>query len=88
MDGKGVLDIEVEKKEKSIAVRITDSGKGIPPEIKDRIFEPFFTTKPAGEGTGLGLDIVSQIINKHDGEITVNSIPGKTTFEIVIPILN
>jgi signal transduction histidine kinase len=88
MDGKGTLDIEVKKKADKIAVSITDSGKGIPPEIKDRIFEPFFTTKPAGEGTGLGLDIVSQIITKHDGEIIVQSNPGKTTFEIIIPILN
>ncbi len=48
---------------------MTDSGTGIPEEIKDRIFEPFFTTKPRGEGSGLGLDIVRKVIEKHQGHI-------------------
>lgn len=87
MDNNGVIDIEVGVNAgKDIFVRITDSGKGIPPEILPRIFEPFFTTKPAGEGSGLGLDIVNQIISKHAGKITVQSVPGKTTFEIQLPI--
>ncbi len=89
MDNHGVIDIDVATNNKNqIVVRITDSGKGIPPEILPRIFEPFFTTKPAGEGSGLGLDIVKQIIGKHSGEISVQSVPGKTTFEITIPIQN
>ena len=87
MDNHGTIDIEIRPTDnKQILVRITDSGKGIPPEILPRIFEPFFTTKPAGEGSGLGLDIVKQIIAKHAGEITVESVPGKTTFQIIIPV--
>jgi len=58
MEGRGILDIAVSLENGRIAVRITDSGGGIPDEIKARIFEPFFTTKPPGEGSGLGLDIV------------------------------
>ncbi|MBD3306371.1 PAS domain S-box protein, partial [candidate division KSB3 bacterium] len=69
----------------AVWVAITDSGRGIPPEIRNRIFEPFFTTKPPGEGSGLGLDIVKKIIEKHHGEISVESIPGKTTFRVVLP---
>ena len=45
-------------------------------EVKARIFEPFFTTKPLGAGTGLGLDIVRQIVDKHNGSIHVDSQPG------------
>jgi signal transduction histidine kinase len=70
-----------------VVVQITDSGCGIPEEIKHQIFEPFFTTKPAGEGSGLGLNIVKKIIEKHQGKINVKSCPGRTTFSILLPIL-
>lgn len=69
-----------------VVVQITDSGPGIPEEIQDRIFEPFFTTKAAGEGSGLGLDIVRKIVEKHQGVIAVESQPGKTTFSVLLPI--
>lgn len=86
MEYKGVLEIEVSADEKYVDVKITDSGKGIPQDIKAKIFEPFFTTKRQGEGTGLGLDIVKKIITKHKGEINVESVPGRTTFGIRLPI--
>lgn len=82
MDNKGTLAIDVMQEGGFAKVRITDTGKGIPQEIKSRIFEPFFTTKPPGEGNGLGLDIVRKIVKKHQGEIEVDSVPGKTTFTV------
>lgn len=86
MELRGVLTVDAREENGSLYVRITDSGKGIPPEIMSRIFQPFFTTKPPGEGNGLGLDIVKKIIDKHEGKIEVESIPGKTTFTVSIPI--
>lgn len=66
-------------------IRILDNGKGIPVEIKSRIFEPFYTTKSSG--TGLGLSICKKIIEQHKGSIKlISSEPGKTIFEIVLPI--
>ena len=88
MDNKGDLKIEVAQENEHIVVSITDSGKGIPPEIKDKIFQPFFTTKGAGEGSGLGLDIVCKIIDKHQGKIDVESEPGCTTFRVLLPTIN
>ena len=65
----------------------TDTGCGIPPEIRDKIFEPFFTTKPPGKGTGLGLSIVYGVIQRHGGTITADSPPGGgTTFTIRLPL--
>ncbi|MBZ8180261.1 ATP-binding sensor histidine kinase [Oscillatoria salina] len=86
MNNKGELEINVFQENQQVVVQITDSGSGIPPEIKQRIFEPFFTTKPAGEGSGLGLDIVRKIIEKHQGKIEVESEPGRTTFSVRLPI--
>jgi signal transduction histidine kinase len=68
-------------------VSITDSGKGIPDEIKEKIFNPFFTTKPPGEGSGLGLDIVKKILEKHQGSITFDSVPGQTKFTVSLPMI-
>jgi signal transduction histidine kinase len=85
MEGKGRLTISVEETDKNVKVTFADTGKGIPVDIKDRIFEPFFTTKPQGEGSGLGLDIVRKIIEKHGGSVDFESRPGKTKFVIEIP---
>ena len=87
MTEKGNLEIITEGKSDRIAIRVIDSGKGIPPEIKSRIFEPFFTTKSVGEGSGLGLDNVRRIVeNRHRGSITVDSEPGRTCFNICLPV--
>jgi PAS domain S-box-containing protein len=71
-----------------IAIRITDTGPGIPPDVQARIFDPFFTTKPVGKGTGMGLAISYRIVvEKHCGQLTCKTIPGvKTEFTIAIPI--
>ncbi len=99
MHGKGRLEIAVTTVEthavethgraslqSGILVEISVSGAGIPDEVKDRIFEPFFTTKPAGEGSGLGLDICKKIIEKHQGNIEFDSQPGRTTFRVFLPL--
>jgi signal transduction histidine kinase len=67
-----------------VLVRIVDNGPGIPADIRDRIFDPFFTTKPMGLGTGLGLDIVRRLVRHNDGEIGVESRPGRTEFRVLL----
>ncbi|MFG1784050.1 ATP-binding protein [Rhodococcus oryzae] len=86
MDGRGTLTIRTHRDGDCLAVAISDTGPGIPDEARDRIFEPFFTTKPVGEGTGLGLDISWRIVNKHRGDIRVESRPGHTEFVVRIPL--
>ncbi len=88
MNNQATLIIDAKTKYDIFKISITDSGTGIPPEIKNKIFEPFFTTKPPGEGSGLGLDIVQKIIDKHQGKIEVESVPGETTFTVFLPIHN
>lgn len=84
---KKLLTIKTYRDGEFVRIMIIDSGKGIPSDIIDKIFDPFFTTKGVGEGTGLGLDVVKRIINQHNGEIKVKSVPGNTEFEICIPIV-
>jgi signal transduction histidine kinase len=68
-------------------VEITDDGPGIPPEIRDRVFDSFFTTKDVGQGTGLGLATARQIVvDGHDGSLSVDSEPGRTTFHVSLPL--
>lgn len=67
-------------------MKIIDNGAGIPKENLSRIFDPFFTTKKMGEGTGIGLDTVNRIVKHHNGEIKVDSVPGRTEFAVCIPI--
>ncbi|MGG6263623.1 ATP-binding protein [Leptolyngbya sp. AN03gr2] len=86
MDYQGQLTIAVHSEMDQIRVEITDTGAGIPPEIQARIFSPFFTTKPMGEGNGLGLSIVQQVIDKHHGSIDFESKPGLTMFIVLLPI--
>ncbi len=69
-----------------VVVRVIDNGTGIPAKIRERIFDPFFTTKPVGQGTGLGLDIVRRLVRHNDGEIAVESQPGRTEFRVVLPL--
>ena len=71
-----------------VLVEIGDTGPGVPEEIRSRIFEPFFTTKAFGEGTGLGLDISWRIVvNKHHGDIQLESVPGDTRFKVWLPLV-
>jgi len=87
MNGKGTLTIRTALDRDQLLVEFADTGPGVPPEIKERIFEPFFTTKPVGEGTGLGLDISWRIVvNKHHGDLRVESAPGDTRFRVWLPL--
>jgi len=85
MTYQGTLELEVTAHSNQVFIKITDSGKGIPLEMQEKIFDPFFTTKPSGEGSGLGLNIAKKIIDKHGGAIAVESIPGRTTFTVILP---
>jgi signal transduction histidine kinase len=88
MEGEGTLTIRTARDNDFMLVEICDTGPGVPAEIQARIFEPFFTTKPVGEGTGLGLDISWRIVvNKHHGDLRVESVPGDTRFQVRLPLI-
>ena len=87
VDKNGELTIETSCDNKNVKVKIIDSGSGIPKEIISKIFDPFFTTKKMGEGTGIGLDTVNRIVKHHNGEIKVDSVPGRTEFAVCIPVV-
>jgi signal transduction histidine kinase len=87
-DEKGKIWIKTRKEDGWIKVQITDNGVGISKKDTEKMFDPFYTTKGIGKGTGLGLSIVSGIIKKHNGRISADSMPGKTTFTVSLPINN
>lgn len=76
----------LEEGKQILSVVVYDTGPGIPISIQEKIFDPFFTTKAAGEGSGLGLHITSQIIEKHDGRLELESRPGYTEFRVFLPL--
>jgi signal transduction histidine kinase len=82
----GHVELSARREGKVIVVRVIDDGKGIPNDIVNRIFDPFFTTKPVGKGTGLGLDIVRRLVQRNNGQIEVESRPGRTEFRVYIPV--
>ena len=86
MQHKGTLSLKIDRDGDAAVVSIGDSGCGIAEDIRERIFDAFFTTKPAGEGSGLGLDIVRKIVDKHGGHIRVQSEVGRgSTFSVYLP---
>jgi signal transduction histidine kinase len=83
----GVIQIKTELFDDVIQIEIEDDGVGMDEKEISKIFDTFYTTKPVGEGTGLGLPIVRDIITRHGGEISVRSVLGEgTCFEIRLPI--
>jgi signal transduction histidine kinase len=85
--GEGTLTVRTALDHDRLLVEFRDTGPGVPPEIRGRIYDPFFTTKPVGEGTGLGLDISWRIVvNKHHGTLQVESEPGDTRFQVLLPL--
>jgi signal transduction histidine kinase len=87
MDGEGELTLRTHHDDRWVIVEVEDSGAGIPEEILPNVFDPFVTTKEPGSGTGLGLNISHNIVvQKHQGRMDVASEPGRTRFEVRIPI--
>ena len=87
MDYRGTLALGLVRDGEHVRVSVGDTGCGIAPALRERIFDAFFTTKPAGEGTGLGLDIVRRIVQRHGGTIELESDMGRgSTFTVVLPI--
>ena len=74
---------------RSVKIKVTDNGNGIPQKVLDKIFQPFFTTKPTGQGTGLGLSLSYDIVTKgHGGELKVETKEGEgSIFIIQLPII-
>jgi len=89
IDGEGEISLSayIDRAAEEAVIEIADTGTGIPEEIKDRLFDPFYTTKEEGQGTGLGLSIAYGIIQKHNGEIVVESEVGRgASFFIHLPL--
>ncbi len=87
MDGVGVLTLTTTADGDHVVVTVADSGAGMRPEVIERAFDTFFTTKEVGKGTGLGLSICRRIVvERHGGDISVESEPGRTAFRIALPV--
>ncbi len=80
----GWVDVRATTSNARVVVEVTDSGKGVPPELRERIFEPFFTTKAPGVGTGLGLPLARTIIHKHGGVLEIRERDGRVAFVIEV----
>jgi PAS domain S-box-containing protein len=89
MEGKGRLAIgaRYEREREMFVIKVSDTGPGIPENLRDKIFDIFFTTKPVGKGTGLGLSISQNIIKIHGGNLSFECPPqGGTTFIVELPL--
>jgi signal transduction histidine kinase/predicted CoA-binding protein len=87
LEGKGNIIIRTRKESQWVVVEIEDDGPGIPHDSQSKVFDPFFTTKEPGKGTGLGLDISYNIVvQRHRGDLRLTSRPGRTCFEVWLPI--
>lgn len=86
MDGKGQITITTSTQAGWVVVEIEDNGPGIPPEIQPRVFDMYYTSKPPGKGTGLGMNLSYRIIQKHHGELTFETAPGRTRFIARLPV--
>lgn len=82
----GRVEVTAQRDGAGVVVHVVDDGPGIPADVRERIFDPFFTTKPVGSGTGLGLDIARRLVRRHNGEIDVESRPGRTEFRVRLPL--
>jgi signal transduction histidine kinase len=84
---QGTISITTRHAANCAKIDISDDGPGIPEAIRKKVFDPFFTTKEVGQGTGLGLDTARRIVDRHQGSISVDSEPGRTTFHVSLPVV-
>jgi signal transduction histidine kinase len=82
----GRLTLRTQTQGQRVCVEVSDDGPGVPDDIKERVFDAFFTTKPVGHGTGLGLDIAQRIVVRNHGEVRLESRPGDTRFQVLLPV--
>ncbi|MBE7537391.1 MAG: PAS domain S-box protein [Opitutaceae bacterium] len=87
VSGLSISRLNADARHEYVCIRVTDTGCGIPQQVRERIFEPFFTTKQEAGGTGLGLSVVYGVISNHKGFIDLESTPGQgSTFLVYLPI--
>ena len=87
VEDNGVITLSSGCENGQVWIEVKDNGKGIAPDVLSRIFDPFYTTKPVGVGTGLGLSLSYNIINKHGGHIDVESTPKQgACFRVWLPV--
>jgi signal transduction histidine kinase len=87
IEKSGTITLRTFKKDGFVSVEVSDTGRGMPEDVRRKLFEPFFTTKPVGKGLGLGLSISAMIVQNHNGRITVKSSPGKgACFRVELPL--
>ena len=82
----GRITLRTRRQGERVCIEICDNGPGIPDDLQTRVFDSFFTTKPVDQGTGLGLDIAHPIVVRHHGELRLQSQPGDTRFQVLLPI--
>jgi signal transduction histidine kinase len=82
----GRITLRTRRQGRRVSVEVADDGPGIPDELQARVFDAFFTTKPVGQGNGLGLDVAQRIVVRHHRELRVNSRPGDTCFQVLLPV--
>ena len=80
------INIQIQKNENNLEIRVSNSGPKIPKDIRDKIFRPFFTTKPVGKGTGLGLSLSNSIALKHNGSLEIDDSHPNTCFKLTLPL--
>ncbi|HSD78134.1 MAG TPA: ATP-binding protein [Solirubrobacteraceae bacterium] len=82
----GRITLRTRRQGERVCIEIGDNGAGIPDDVQARVFDAFFTTKPVGRGTGLGLDIAQRIVVRNHGELRLQSRPGDTRFQVLLPV--